>query len=69
MKMIVDKYEYTGYGIGFDSRSEVLFTDGSYGKNIIIFRADMSSSMYVGNKGKDILILSEGPKQGLDDRH
>ena len=30
-----DKYKYSGYGIGFDSRSEFLFTDGSYGKNVI----------------------------------
>ena len=35
----LDKYKYTGYGIGFDFRSEFLFTDGSYG----IFGADMSS--------------------------
>ena len=38
----LDKYKYEGYGIGFDSRSEFLFTDGSYGKNVIIFVADMS---------------------------
>ena len=40
----LDKYKYTGYGIGFDSRSEILFTDRSYGKNVIIFGADMTSS-------------------------
>ena len=57
----LDKYKYTGYGIGFDSRSEFLFTDGSYGKNVIIFGADMSSFVHVDNKGKDILILSEEP--------
>ena len=33
----LDKYKYTSYGIGFDSRSEFLFTDGSYEKNVIIF--------------------------------
>ena len=27
----------------------------------------MSSSVYIGNKNKDILILGEGPTQGLDD--
>ena len=27
----------------------------------------MSSSLHVDNKNKDILILGEGPKQGLDD--
>ena len=63
----LDKCKYTGYGIGFDSCSDFLFTDGSYGKNVIIFGADMSSSVHVDNKGKDILILGEGPTQGLDD--
>ena len=33
----LDKYKHTGYGIGFDFRSEFLFTDGSYRKNDIIF--------------------------------
>ena len=37
------------------------------GKNVIIFGADMSSSMNVDNKNKDILILGQGPTQGLDD--
>ena len=31
------------------------------------FGADMSSSMHVGNKRKDILILGERPTQALDD--
>ena len=61
------KYKYTGYGIGFDSRSEFLLTDGSYAKNVIIFGADMSSSVHVEYTGKDILILGEGRKQGLED--
>ena len=37
------------------------------GKNFIIFGADMSSSMHIDNKNKDILILGETPTQGLDD--
>ena len=49
-----DKYKYTGYSIGFDSRSEFLFTDGSYGKNGIIFWADMVSAVRVDNEGKDL---------------
>ena len=36
-------------------------------KNVIIFRADMSSSVHNDNKNKDILILGEEPTQGLDD--
>ena len=37
------------------------------GKNIIIFVADMSLSVYIDNKNRNILILGEGPTQGLDD--
>ena len=37
------------------------------GKNAIIFGADMKSSVQFNNKGKDILILGEGPTQVLDD--
>ena len=37
------------------------------GRNLIIFGADLSSSVHNDNKGKDILILSEGATQGLDD--
>ena len=32
----------------------------------MIFGADMSSSVHVDYKKKDILILGEGPTQGLD---
>ena len=31
------------------------------------FSAEMSSSVHIDNKGEDILILGEGPTQGLDD--
>ena len=62
----LDKYVYTGYGIGFDSRSEFLLPDGSMGENVIYFGADMSSSVHIHIKGKDILILRKGQIQGLD---
>ena len=62
-----DKCKYSGYGIGFDSRSEFLFTDGSIGKIFITFGVEMSSSVHFDNKNKDTLILVEGPTQGLDD--
>ena len=55
----LDKYKYTGYGIGFDSGLELLFTDGSYRRNVIIFGAYMSASVDIDNKGSDILILGE----------
>ena len=38
-----------------------------WGKNFIISGADMSSSVHIDNKNKDILIFGEGPTQGLDD--
>ena len=55
-----------GYDIRFDSRSGFPFTDGSMGKNVIIFEADMSPSGHIDNENKDILILVETPTQGLD---
>ena len=63
----LDKYKYTGYSLGFDTRSEFLITDVSYGKNVIIFGVDIRSSVHIGNKGIDILILSKGPTRRLDD--
>ena len=60
----LDKYKYSDYGIGFDSRSEFWLPDGSIGKNVIIFEADMSSSVHIDNKGNNILILGKGPTQG-----
>ena len=62
-----NKYKYSGYSIGFDSRSELSFTDENMGGNAINFEADMNSSVHIDNKYKDILILGEGPTQGLDD--
>ena len=61
-----DKYRYSGYGIGLNSRLQFSQSDGSWGKNVIIFGADMSSSVHVNNKKKDILVLGEGPSQGID---
>ena len=37
------------------------------GKNVIISEADITSSVNVYNKNKDILVLGEGPTQRLDD--
>ena len=60
----IDKYKYSGYGIGFDRVNFYSFGNG-FGRNVIIFGVDMSSSVHVDNKGKDILILGKGPTQGL----
>ena len=45
----IDKYKYSGYGIGFDRRSSLAFPGGGYGQNILIFGVDMSSSVHIDN--------------------
>ena len=62
-----DKYVHSGYNIGFDSCSEFSLPGGRVDKNIIIFEFDMSSSVHIDNKKKDMLILVKGPTQRLDD--
>ena len=45
-----------------------LLTDGNgFGKNVIIFDADMSSAGHAHNSKKDILTVGKGPTQGLKD--
>ena len=61
----IDRYRYSGYGIGFDRRGSFSFPGGGFGQNVIIFGKNMSSSPHIDNKGKDILILGLGPTQGL----
>ena len=62
----IDKYQYSGYGIGFDRKSSLSFPGGGLGQNVIIFGTDMSSSVHVDIKKKDILILRKNPTQGLE---
>ena len=49
-----DKYKYFGYDTGFDVKGNFSFSTGGFAKDVIIFGADMSSSVYVDNKEKDI---------------
>ena len=62
----IDKYKYSGYGIGFDSKGTFLFSDGSFGQNVIIFGADMSRSIYANNKKNNILVLGKDFIQGIN---
>ena len=42
---------YSEYGVGFDARESFSLTDDSeFGKNAIIFGADVSSSLHIDNK-------------------
>ena len=62
----IEKHKYSGYGIGFDRRSSFAFPSGGFGQNVLIFGADMSSSIHIDNKKKDMLVLGRGPTQGLE---
>ena len=62
----VDKYGYSGYGIGFDRRTRFSFPGGGFCQNVLIFGADISSSAHIDNKKKDILVLRIEPTKGLE---
>ena len=61
----IDKYKYSGCGIGFDGKGFYSHPNRGTGRNVVIFGVDMGSSTEIDNKGKDILILGKGPTQGL----
>ena len=61
----IDRHEYSGHGIRFNRKREVLRGIG-FVRNIIIFGVEMGSSVHADNKKKHILTLGEGPPQGLD---
>ena len=63
----VEKYKYSGYGIRFNSQLYFSLPDNTMERNVITFGANMNSSVHIDNKGRYILILGEGLKQGLDD--
>ena len=62
----IDQYKYSGNGIGFDRKGEFLFGSNGFGRNVIIFGADISSSVHANNKTKNILVLGKDFVQGLD---
>ena len=53
----IDKYKYSGYGIGFDRQGEFSFDTTEFGRNCIIFGADLSSSSHTNNKKVKFLSL------------
>ena len=62
----IEKYGYSGFGIGFNRRSSFSFPGGGFGQNVLIFGVDMSSFPHIDNEKKDILVLGKGPTQGLE---
>ena len=41
-----DKWQYSGYGTGFDSAGTFTHRNGGNGKNVIIFGADLGNSIF-----------------------
>ena len=62
----IDKYKYSGYGIGFDSRGCFTHPSGGDDRNVIIFGADLSSSAHAHNKTRSILVLGKDFIQVID---
>ena len=62
----IDRYGYSGYGVGFGGKESFSFSGGGYGQTVLIFGADMSFSAHIDNKVKDVLVLGLGPTQGLE---
>ena len=60
----IDKYGYSGYGVGFDRKSSFSSPGGGFGQNVIISGVDMCSCAHVDNKKKDILILEKDQHKG-----
>ena len=48
----IDKYKYSGYGIGFDMKGTFGFPAIGFARNVIIFEADIDSSVHIDNKNK-----------------
>ena len=61
----IDKYKYSGSGMGFDRPGKFSFGTG-FGQNLILFEADMSSYIHSTNKAKNILVLGKDFVQELD---
>ena len=58
---------YSGYGIAFDSKGNFSHPSGGYSKNVIIFGADLSSSVHANNRANNILVLGKEFIQGVND--
>ena len=61
-----EKYRYSAFGIGFDRRSSFSFPVDGFDQHLLILGVDTSCSVHIDNKKKDILVLGNGPTQGLE---
>ena len=57
---------YSGYAITFASKRSFSHPSGGYGKNVIIFGADFSSSVQANSRANNILVLGKDFVQGIN---
>ena len=67
LTLISINYIISGYSIGFDAHGIFALLDGNgFGKNVIIFGADMHLLVDIDSK-KYVFILGKAPIDGLND--
>ena len=59
----IDKYGYSGYGIGLDRRSSWSALEGGWFGQIVLIFGIVSSSAHIDNKKKDILVRAKGKRK------
>ena len=59
----IGQYKYSGYGIGFDRKGEFSFGTSGFGRNCVIFGADLANSSHANNKKNNILVLGKDYKE------
>ena len=63
----VDQCKYNGYGTGFDGKGEFSFGSRGFGKNCVIFGADLTnSSSHANNRKNNFLVLGKEFVQGIN---
>ena len=56
-----EKCGYSSYGIKLDAYASFSRSKGVWGKNVVSFGADHSSSVHADNRKTDTLIIGESP--------
>ena len=64
----IDQYKYSGYGIAFDRKGEFSFGNTGFGRNCIMFGADLTNSSHANNRKNSILVLGNDFAQGLNNK-
>ena len=62
-----DKWQYSGYSIGYDLTGSFTHPDGRDGKNVIIFGADLGYFRHATNKTQPVLVLGHGLIEKIND--